>query len=122
LSRALGRFIASCSVAITILVPLADRGSAAPFASALADRPHQAMSLVENVHGFHCRKVLGWDPVAGVYHVHRHEGICRNYQRCLSEHKRCLFVLGKGWEPWTYERFGWDNYRYSGCMIRAGCY
>jgi hypothetical protein len=120
LSRALGRLVATCIVAIGILVPLADRGSTAPFG--LADRPHQATPLLEKVHGFHCRKVLGWDPVAGVYHVHRHEGICRNYQRCLNEHKRCLFILGKGWEPWTYERFGWDNYRYSGCMIRAGCY
>ena len=107
-------------MAISILVPLADRGSTAPFG--LADRPHQATPLLEKVHGFHCRKVLGWDPVAGVYHVHRHEGICRNYQRCLKEHKRCIFVLGGGFEPWTYERFGWDNYRYSGCMIRAGCY
>ncbi len=63
-------------------------------------------SLVSKVHGFHCRSVLGWDPVAGVYRYHSHPGICRNYKRCLREQKRCMFVLGQGFERWSYEAFG----------------
>src|SRR4029077_7933486 len=29
----------------------------------------------------------GWDPVAGLYRVHSHPGICRNYSRCYREHQ-----------------------------------
>jgi hypothetical protein len=79
-------------------------------------------SLVTKVHGFHCRKMLGWDPVAGVFRVHSHPGICANYKRCIRAQKRCVFVLGRGFEPWSYEAFGSDNDRYYACMIKAGCY
>lgn len=84
--------------------------------------PGTAQSLVEKTHGFHCRKMLGWDPVAGVYRMHSHAGICQNYPRCLREHRRCIFILGGGFEEWSFERFGSDNYRYTDCMLRAGCY
>src|SRR5262245_47788376 len=100
----------------------AARGHAGPLPGSVMSARPEAAPLVEQVHGFHCRPVLGWDPVAGVYHVHSHKGICANYKRCLREHQRCIFILGGGFEAWTYERFGEDNYRYYGCMIRAGCY
>jgi hypothetical protein len=79
-------------------------------------------SLAEKVHGFHCRSVFGWDPVAGAYRHHKHAGICANYKRCLREQKRCVFVLGRRRDPWSYEAFGSDNVRFTRCMIRAGCY
>ncbi len=75
-----------------------------------------------SAHGFHCRSMLGWDPVAGVYRYHRHEGICRNYKRCLRKQKRCVFLLGRGFQRWSYEAFGYDNERFTRCMVRAGCY
>lgn len=78
---------------------------------------HQAAA-----HGFHCRRELGWDPVAGTYRYHRHPGICRDYAGCLRKQRRCVFLLGRGFEPWTYERFGSDNVRFTRCMIRSGCY
>jgi hypothetical protein len=110
-------------VATSLFGPLAERGSAQPFAGTVATgHGADGTSLITKVHGFHCRSVLGWDPVAGIYHYHRHEGICRDYQRCLSKQKRCIFLLGRGWERWSYERFGSDNSRFSACMIRAGCY
>lgn len=90
--------------------------------SRMASERIASQSLVEKVHGFHCRKVLGWDPVGGVYRLHSHAGICQNYPRCLKEHRRCIFVLGGGFEEWSFERFGADNYRYTDCMLRAGCY
>lgn len=79
-------------------------------------------SLLERVHGFHCRPVMGWDPAAGVYHVHRHEGICRDYNRCMRVMYRCNLVMGRGWDAWTYERWGEDNWRFDRCMLDAGCY
>lgn len=110
-------------VAITLFGPLAERGSAQPFAgAAVAGYNGDHGSLINKIHGFHCRSVLGWDPVAGVYRYHRHAGICRDYQRCLAKQKRCIFLLGRGWERWSYERFGSDNWRFTACMVRAGCY
>jgi hypothetical protein len=105
--------------------PLAEpvaAGPIAPMDGARAAAFAAAGSLVDKVHGFHCRRVLGWDPVAGVYRYHSHKGICRDYKRCLREQKRCIFVLGRGFQPWSYEAFGADNGRYFACMIRAGCY
>ena len=103
--------------------PLAVCVAAAPSAGLhSAKRSTPEASVVGKVHGFHCRKVLGWDPVAGVYRYHSHPGICRNYKRCLREQKRCIFVLGNGFERWSYEAFGYDNERFTACMIRNGCY
>jgi hypothetical protein len=87
-----------------------------------ASPPSANAAMVTRIHGFHCRKELGWDARAGAYHYHRHEGICRDYKRCLNEQQRCVFLLGRGWDGWKYERFGWDNWRYTSCMIRNGCY
>lgn len=75
-----------------------------------------------SAHGFHCRRAYGWDPAAGVYHWHTHPGICRDYQGCLRKQRRCIFLLGRGFEAWTYESFGRDNRRFTKCMIRSGCY
>jgi hypothetical protein len=77
---------------------------------------------VENVHGFHCREELGWDPRSGLYRRHSHAGICKDYKRCLEVHHRCIFVHGRGFEGWRYERWGWDNWRYTNCMLERGCY
>ena len=121
--RILGRLAAALALAICLSGIVAGRGSADPFTGGVTlGRGALPAALVEKAHGFHCRPVLGWDPVAGLYHVHSHPGICRNYARCVRQHQRCIFVLGGGFEPWTYERFGNGNYRYYGCMIRAGCY
>lgn len=79
-------------------------------------------SAVTKVHGFHCRKVLGWDPVAGYYRGHSHAAICQEPERCLREHRRCIFVLGKLWNEWNLEDWVFDNGRYTACMIGAGCY
>jgi hypothetical protein len=118
---ALHRVAARLALACCLLWSVAGPGFADPFGAA-AKHSAPAASLVELAHGFHCRPMLGWDPVAGLYRVHSHPGICRNYSRCYREHQRCIFILGGGFEPWTYERFGHDNYRYYGCMIRSGCY
>jgi len=123
LRRELARLVAVCAVAIGLTGPLAEQALAVSLAGVQsAGRSAQGASVVSKAHGFHCRSVLGWDPVAGVYRYHRHEGICRNYKRCLRQQKRCLFVLGRGFERWSYETFGEDNWRFSRCMIRAGCY
>ena len=121
--KVLGRLIAACLVVLSVAGPLAERGAAASLSDLqTAMRPATGAPLVTKVHGFHCRKVLGWDPVAGVYHLHSHPGICANYKRCLRAQKRCVFIRGGGFEEWSYELFGSDNDRYTACMIRAGCY
>jgi hypothetical protein len=103
--------------------PLAERSLAVSVAGAQSiGSSAEGASIVSKVHGFHCRKLFGWDPVAGVYRYHRHEGICRDYQGCLRKQKRCLFLLGQGFQRWSYEAFGEDNWRYTRCMIRSGCY
>lgn len=119
--RLLSFALAFCLCAGIYLVPGTGRAVSGPF-KVTGSTPSAARSLVEKVHGFHCRKTLGWDPVAGVYRMHSHAGICQNYPRCLREHRRCIFILGGGFEEWSFERFGSDNYRYTDCMLRAGCY
>ncbi len=86
----------------------------------LSDR--QNATAIEKTHGFHCRMELGWDPRAGVYHYHRHEGICRDYKGCWRKSQRCIFLLGRGFGGWEWDRWGFDNWRYYSCMMRAGCY
>jgi hypothetical protein len=115
-------FAAACVVAIGIAGPLAERGAAFPLTGLQSAERGTREAFVRKVHGFHCRSVLGWDPVAGVYRRHRHRGICRDYRRCLHEQKRCIFVLGRGFERWSYETFGSENARFTACMIRSGCY
>lgn len=113
--------LALCLCAAIYLASGAGPAVSGPF-SITGSAPDAAQTLIEKAHGFHCRKMLGWDPVGGVYRMHSHAGICQNYPRCLREHRRCILVLGGGFEEWSYERFGADNYRYTGCMLRAGCY
>jgi hypothetical protein len=113
----------SAIVTITLAGAVPQHGSAQPIPGFyLTGKGASAEALVENVHGFHCRPVLGWDPAAGVYHLHSHEGICKNFQRCWHEYERCNFILGRGWGYWEWERYGWDNWRFTSCMMRAGCY
>lgn len=78
--------------------------------------------MISKAHGYHCRRVLGWDPVAGYYRWHRHAGICQDPDHCLREHRRCIFVLGKGFNEWNLEDWGFDNGRYTACMIKSKCY
>lgn len=40
----------------------------------------------------------------------------------MKQQQRCIFTNGRGWDVWKYERWGFDNWRYTNCMIRAGCY
>jgi hypothetical protein len=108
-------------MAIGMAGALVSGAAAQPFPGTTTSRG-EVGPIVERVHGFHCRKVLGWDPVAGVYRYHRHEGICRDYKGCLRQQKRCVFLLGRGFERWSYEAFGADNARFTACMIRSGCY
>ena len=120
------RLIAVCVVTLAAAGLMPERGDAASF-SALesAVRSTAALDqtpLVHKVHGFHCRKMLGWDAVAGVYHLHSHPGICANYKRCIRAQKRCVFLRGGGFQDWSYELFGSENDRFTRCMIRAGCY
>lgn len=103
--------------------PFAHESAAEPMgraATALGQEVDQ--TVVAKVHGFHCRRVLGWDPVAGRYRMHSHKGICRNYRRCLRAQKRCIFLLGGGRKEWSYELFGFGAHRFTSCMVRAGCY
>jgi hypothetical protein len=95
---------------------------ASPLGLSKSDLNSPGTSLVQMAHGFHCRPMYGWDPRAGIYHLHKHEGICRDFKRCLRVMYRCDAVMGKGWEPWSYERWGFDNWRYDRCMLEAGCY
>lgn len=97
-------------------------GLAGPLGLGKSEISSPKTSLVQKAHGFHCRPMYGWDPRQGIYHVHRHEGICRDYQRCLRVMYRCDAIMGRGWEPWSYERWGFDNWRYDKCMLEAGCY
>lgn len=78
--------------------------------------------LLNRIHGFHCRSELGWNPRTGIVDRHSHAGICRDYKRCLEIHHRCIFVHGRGWDSWKYERWGEDNWRYTECMLERGCY
>lgn len=95
-------------------------------AAALMPPKHSGLAtgypLVQLAHGFHCRRMFGWDPRLGIYHWHRHEGICRDHHRCMKVMYRCDLLMGKGWEPWSYERWGFDNWRFDKCMLDAGCY
>lgn len=96
-------------------------GAAQPF-SGITRHDADRNEFVHKAHGFHCRSVLGWDPRSGVYSKHRHEGICRDYKRCMREMYRCNLRMGRGWDSWSYERWGRDNWRFSSCMLDAGCY
>jgi hypothetical protein len=77
--------------------------------------------LVTPVHGFHCRPEYGWNSHAGVYNMHRHEGVCESFDRCIGVHRKCLRVFARGWDKWNYERWGFNNWKYTSCMIRYGC-
>jgi hypothetical protein len=116
--------LAIAAVLIAILnLPLASGGSADPLAGFAAAKSQFAIApILEKTHGFHCRPMFGWDPRLGIYHVHKHEGICRNYQRCMKVMYRCDLRNGRGWRPWDYERWGDDNWRFDKCMLDAGCY
>jgi len=108
-------------VVVSIATALsATRVSALPFAS-MAGIDHRH-SVVGRVHGFHCRSELGWDARAGVHRYHRHDGICKDYKRCVVQQHRCNLFLGRGWDSWQLERWGFDNWRYTDCMMRNGCY
>ncbi len=86
------------------------------------ERISKKPAYLQLAHGFHCRPMYGWDPRLGIYHLHRHPGICKDYQRCMKVMYRCDFLHGKGWESWSYERWGFDNWRFDKCMLDAGCY
>lgn len=117
-SRSLSVVAVLCAAACSLS---SSGGQAGPLGLGMSDGS-SGTSLVQKAHGFHCRPMYGWDPRLGIYHVHRHEGICRDYQRCLRVMYRCDLVMGRGWEPWSYERWGFDNWRYDKCMLDAGCY
>lgn len=107
-------------LAVTLFASLAQDTSAQPLGAVGAS--DRAGTMVTKVHGFHCRSELGWDARVGVYRYHRHDGICKGYQRCVAEHRRCSVILGRGWGSWQFERWGFDNWRYTDCMMRHGCY
>jgi len=100
----------------------AGMAQAEPLPGSRSTASHQTGSAIEKVHGFHCREEMGWDPRTGLYRRHSHMGICENYKRCLEVHHRCIFLNGRGFDSWRYERWGWDNYRYTSCMLERGCY
>lgn len=119
--RACRSLVAAVLAAAALVVTFAQQGSAQPFAASVVG-DDVAISAVTPVHGFHCRSMPGWDARVGVYRYHQHDGICKNYQRCVTQHRRCSIVLGRGWEGWQIERWGFDNWRYTDCMMRNGCY
>lgn len=106
------------AIVVALFAALAQPTLAQPF----AHTTDNGSSIVTPVHGFHCRSVPGWDARVGTYRAHRHEKICRDYQRCVAEHRRCSMALGRSWEGWQLERWGYDNWRYIECMMRHGCY
>lgn len=118
-----GRLVVAALVLAGLSAPLAQRGAAQPLAGFVASElTAESSGLLNKVHGFHCRRELGWDPRTGVYRYHRHEGICQDYKRCMREMYKCNLFMGRGWDQWSFERWGWDNWRYSSCMLDAGCY
>jgi hypothetical protein len=118
-----GHFAIAILLTAILSVSFASAGWAGAF-TGLSDSKNSATDppLVEKTHGFHCRPMFGWDPRLGIYHVHRHEGICRDHQRCMRVMYRCNLVMGRGWDTWSYERWGDDNWRFDRCMLDAGCY
>ena len=112
-------------LAVFALVLATDGAFAGGFTkpSALSEQALQGhQSLIQRVHGFHCREEFGWNPATGYYEHHKHLGICANLGRCTQEQKRCLRVYGRGWNKWEFIRWGFNNRVYQACMIRAGCY
>jgi hypothetical protein len=87
----------AAAMAVIVCGAASQYGVALPGASVDLSGQRGGAALVEKTHGFHCRPVLGWDPRAGVYHVHRHEGICKDYQGCWRQSQNCIFMLGRGW-------------------------
>lgn len=121
--RLLSHILVIAIMAGSLFGALAQPSAGLPLAGfAVSKHGAEADGAVIRVHGFHCRGVLGWNPSRGVYDHHRHEGICQDYERCWRAQQRCIFVLGKGWGGWKYERFRFDNWRYTSCMMRKGCY
>lgn len=110
-----------CALVVGMTFGFIGAASAHPLGAGLRAASHSPLH-VEKVHGFHCREQLGWDPRAGVYRLHSHPGICEDYTRCLEVHHRCILLNGRGFEGWRYERWGWDNWRYTSCMLDRGCY
>jgi hypothetical protein len=119
--RSAGLSIVALLGVVLVCLP-SSYGLAGPLGLGKSEIGPPKTSLAQKAHGFHCRPMYGWDPRLGIYHVHRHEGICRDYQRCLRVMYRCDAIMGRGWEPWSYERWGFDNGRYDKCMLEAGCY
>jgi hypothetical protein len=113
--------IVRCALVFLMTIGLSGAGYAQPLGGG-SDVTASSSLIVEKVHGFHCREVLGWDPRGGVYRKHSHPGICKDYKRCLEVHHRCILVNGRGFEGWRYERWGYDNWRYTSCMLERGCY
>lgn len=114
------RLLVVVSIATALSATFVERVSALPFdARGAINQPN---SVVTRVHGFHCRSELGWDAKAGVRRYHRHDGICKDDKRCLVQQRRCNLLLGRGWDSWQFERWGFDNWRYTDCMMRNGCY
>lgn len=107
-----------------ILTGLTAQAFAQPFVSMIPQPGGggEKISGIEQIHGFHCRPMVGWDASVGHYRQHTHPGICANYQGCMKQQQRCSLILGRGWDVWKYERWGFDNWRYTNCMIEAGCY
>lgn len=120
--RVFAGVVATVVVAIGVAGALTGSVAAHPSPTQAMARSDAGTPMISKIHGFHCRSVLGWDPVAGVYRYHRHPGICHDYKRCLRVQKRCVFMLGRGFQRWSYEAFGYDNERYTRCMVRGGCY
>lgn len=114
--------LASIMCALLLVGSAAERAHAAG-TRALSPKLDQLFeSGIQKAHGFHCRAELGWNPMTGYYQFHRHEKICRNFNRCLAVHRRCIRIYARGWNSWEYEKWGWDNWKYTSCMIDNDCY
>lgn len=108
--------------AAALLVPSIRSANAAGLMVLSSKLDQPVAKSVEKVHGFHCRAEFGWNPLTGYYQLHRHEGICRDFNRCLSVHRKCIRIYARGWNTWEYEKWGWDNWKYTNCMIKYECY
>jgi hypothetical protein len=123
LGKKFGRIAMTVLAVATMSLPLTSGAIANPaIGTGIGQSAFANNSIVRKAHGFHCRPMFGWDPRLGIYHVHRHEGICRSYQRCMKVMYRCDLAMGRGWRTWDYERWGFDNWRFDKCMLDAGCY
>jgi hypothetical protein len=116
------KHLATLLFAVSVLVSSITTSNAAGLIAQSRKLDQNVSVMLKKTHGFHCRVEFGWNPLTGYYQLHRHEGICRDFNRCLGVHRKCIRIYARGWNTWEYEKWGWDNWKYTNCMVKYECY